>query len=111
MARTKFSDLRDAVVAKPGATERLAASRVETVEEIRLYELGHGEAISQVELAGRLDVVSSTGDEETCREPPDVASTVPGSSESADHPLVSRERSDRVMLWGPGKKTVLFFHL
>jgi len=56
MARTKFSELRDAVVAKPGATERLAALRVETLEEIRLYELRHGEAISQVELAGRLDV-------------------------------------------------------
>ena len=56
MARTKFSNLSDSVVAKPGATERLAALRVETLEEIRLYELRHGEAISQVELAGRLDV-------------------------------------------------------
>ena len=56
MARTKFSELRDAVVAKPGATERLAELRAETMEEIRLYELRHGEAISQVELAGRLDV-------------------------------------------------------
>ena len=56
MARTKFSELPDAVVAKPGATERLAALRVETLEEIRLYELRHGEAISQVVLAGRLDV-------------------------------------------------------
>ena len=56
MARTKCSELRDAVVAKPGATERLAELRAETMEEIRLYELRHGEAISQVELAGRLDV-------------------------------------------------------
>lgn len=56
MARTKFSDLRDDVVAKPGAADRLAALRLETLEEIRLYELRHGEAISQVELAGRLDV-------------------------------------------------------
>ena len=56
MARTKFSELHDAVVAKPGATERLAALRVETLEEIRLYELRHGEAVSRVELAGRLDV-------------------------------------------------------
>ena len=56
LARTKFSELHGAVVAKPGATERLAALRVETLEEIRLYELRHGEAISQVELAGRLDV-------------------------------------------------------
>lgn len=56
MARTEFSQLRDAVVAKPGAAERLAARRAETLEEIRLYELRHGEAISQAELAGRLDV-------------------------------------------------------
>ena len=56
MARTKFSELRDAVVAKPGAVERLAGLRAETLEEIRLYELRHGEAISQAELAGRLDV-------------------------------------------------------
>jgi transcriptional regulator with XRE-family HTH domain len=56
MARTKFSELRDTVVAKPGAVERLAGLRAETLEEIRLYELRHGEAISQAELAGRLDV-------------------------------------------------------
>jgi DNA-binding XRE family transcriptional regulator len=56
MARTKFSELRTDVVARPGATERLAALRAETLEEIRLYELRHGEAISQAELAGRLDV-------------------------------------------------------
>ena len=56
MARTEFSQLRDAVVAKPGAAERLAFRRAETLEEIRLYELRHGEAISQAELAGRLDV-------------------------------------------------------
>jgi DNA-binding XRE family transcriptional regulator len=56
MARTKFSELRDAVVAKSGASERLAGLRAETLEEIRLYELRHGEAISQAELAGRLDV-------------------------------------------------------
>jgi hypothetical protein len=47
MARAKFSELRDAVVAKPGAAERLAGLRAETLEEIRLYELRHGEAISQ----------------------------------------------------------------
>lgn len=56
MARTKFSGLRDTVVAKPGAVERLAGLRAETLEEIRLYELRHAEAISQAELAGRLDV-------------------------------------------------------
>jgi len=56
MARTKFSELRDQVEAKPGAAERMAALRADTLEEIRLYELRHGEAISQAELAGRLDV-------------------------------------------------------
>ncbi len=56
MARTKFSELRDEVIARPGATEPLADLRRDTLEEIRLYELRHREAISQAELAGRLDV-------------------------------------------------------
>ena len=56
MARTKFSELRDAVVAKPGAADRLAGLRAETMDEIRLYELRHAEAVSQAELAGGLDV-------------------------------------------------------
>ncbi len=56
MARTKFSELRDQVVARPGATDRLAELRRDTIQEIRLYELRHEEAISQAELAGRLDV-------------------------------------------------------
>lgn len=56
MARTKFSELRDELLAKPGMTEKLAAARLETNEEIRLYALRHREAVSQAELAGRLDV-------------------------------------------------------
>lgn len=56
MARTKFADLRAEALAKPGAAEKLAAARLETDEEIRLYQLRHGEAVSQAELAGRLDV-------------------------------------------------------
>ncbi len=56
MARTKFSRLRDVVVAKPGAPERLAGLRTDTLEAIRLHELRHGEAIGQAELAGRLDI-------------------------------------------------------
>jgi DNA-binding XRE family transcriptional regulator len=56
MGPTKFSELRDTVVAKPGAAERLADLRAETLEEIRLYELRHREAIGQAELAGRRDV-------------------------------------------------------
>lgn len=56
MARTKFSELRKQVVERPGARDRLAAKRAETVQEIRLYELRHAEAVSQAELAGRLEV-------------------------------------------------------
>ena len=56
MTRKNFSELREQVLERPGAPERLAELRQETLEEIRLYELRHGEAISQVELAGRLDV-------------------------------------------------------
>ncbi len=56
MAHTKFSALREQVLAETGAPGRLAALRVDTVEEIRLYELRHREAVSQAELAGRLDV-------------------------------------------------------
>jgi DNA-binding Xre family transcriptional regulator len=56
MARTNFSELRKQVEARPGAKGRLAAKRAETLEEIRLYELRHHEAVSQVELAGRLEV-------------------------------------------------------
>jgi DNA-binding transcriptional regulator YiaG len=56
MARTKFSELRKEVEARPGAKERLASRRAETLEEVRLYELRRAEAISQAELAGRLEV-------------------------------------------------------
>ena len=34
----------------------MAALRAETLEEIRLYDLRHAEAVSQIELAGRLEV-------------------------------------------------------
>jgi DNA-binding transcriptional regulator YiaG len=56
MARTKFSVLRKQVDPRPGSARRLAAKRAETLEVIRLYELRHGEAISQLEFAGRLEV-------------------------------------------------------
>ena len=55
----KFSELRDQVVARPGASDRLARARAATLEEIRLFELRHAEAVSQVELAGRLDITQS----------------------------------------------------
>ena len=56
MARTKFTKLREEDLARPGATERVARARAETLEEIRLYELRHREAVSQATLAGRLEV-------------------------------------------------------
>ena len=56
MARTKFSELREAVEARPRARQRLAAKRAETLEEVRLYELRHAQAVSQAELAGRWEV-------------------------------------------------------
>jgi DNA-binding transcriptional regulator YiaG len=56
MARTKFSALRAEVEARPGAKERLVAARAASLEEIRLYELRHAAAVSQAELAGRLEV-------------------------------------------------------
>jgi len=56
MKTTKFSELRRQVEARPGAKDLLVTKRAETLEEIRLYELRHSEAISQAELAGRLEV-------------------------------------------------------
>ena len=38
MARTEFSEIRGAVVAKPGALERLADLRADTREEIKVFE-------------------------------------------------------------------------
>ena len=56
MARTKFAKLREEVRGSPGAVERLAKARAETLEEIRLFEIRHREAVSQATLAGRLEV-------------------------------------------------------
>jgi len=52
----KWSKLRDELMAKPGAKEGVDRARKESLEEIRLYELRHAEAVSQAELAGRLEV-------------------------------------------------------
>ncbi len=53
---TKWSKLREELEAKPGAKEAIARAREESLEEIRLYDLRHAEAVSQAELAGRLEV-------------------------------------------------------
>jgi DNA-binding Xre family transcriptional regulator len=52
----KFSKLEAKLRARPGAAEAMDRADAELTEELRLYELRHAEAVSQVELAGRLDV-------------------------------------------------------
>ena len=54
-----FTKLHEQVVARPGAVERLAALREETLVEIGLYELRRSRDSSQVELAERLGVSQS----------------------------------------------------
>jgi predicted transcriptional regulator len=51
-----WSELRAELRAKPRAEVAIARAREESADEIRLYELPHAEAVSQAELAGRLDV-------------------------------------------------------
>ena len=53
---TKWSKLRHELRSKPGGEEAIDWARRESAEELRLYELRHVEAVSQVELAGRLEV-------------------------------------------------------
>ena len=45
--------------ARRSSPDWLARARAATLEEIRLFELRHAEAVSQVELAGRLDITQS----------------------------------------------------
>jgi hypothetical protein len=44
MTRTKFSDLRNELLAKPSVIQRLAASRQETEEELRQHALHQEES-------------------------------------------------------------------
>ncbi|MGH7752774.1 MAG: helix-turn-helix domain-containing protein [Gemmatimonadales bacterium] len=53
---TEWAKLRDELRSKPGAEEATERAREQSLEEIRLYELRHAEAVSQAELAGRLEV-------------------------------------------------------
>ena len=55
----KWSELRVKVMERPGAAERVERARAEFEEELRLYELRHAEALSQVEVAGRLEITQS----------------------------------------------------
>ena len=53
---TSWRNLRDELRTKPGAEKAIDRARQESLEELRLYELRHAEAVSQAELAGRLEV-------------------------------------------------------
>jgi DNA-binding XRE family transcriptional regulator len=60
MPSTKsYRDLRNAVLARPGSAERLAALRADTVAEIGLYELRRALDRSQADLAVDVGVTQS----------------------------------------------------
>lgn len=54
-----FQVLREQVLARPGAAERIAASRQEALAEIGLYELRRAQDLSQTELAERLQITQA----------------------------------------------------
>lgn len=51
-----FKILHDQVMARPGAAERAAQHRLETLAEIGLYQLRIDSQLSQIDLADRLDI-------------------------------------------------------
>lgn len=55
----KWADIRGSIESRPGYAERATELRAETLEEIRLYELRRGEAVSQTEIAERLDITQA----------------------------------------------------
>lgn len=59
MARRAFHGTLESL-ARPVGAEVVAEAWATTLEEIRLYELCHAEALSQAEVAGRLEVTQST---------------------------------------------------
>lgn len=56
---TNYRVLRERVMARPGAAERIAELRQETLAEIGLYELRRARDLSQTELAGRLQITQA----------------------------------------------------
>lgn len=56
---TPWKVIRDAVASEPGAEEEIARHRTELLAEIGLFELRRRAALSQVELAARLNVSQS----------------------------------------------------
>jgi len=60
MPKTRnYRELHQRVVARPGATERVARHREDALAELGLYELRRSENVSQVELAERLAITQS----------------------------------------------------
>lgn len=54
-----YTQLHNKVIARPGATERLAALRDSTLAEIGLYNLRQAAGITQTELAESLNISQS----------------------------------------------------
>ena len=59
VALKNFDVLRDQILARPGAKERVAALRQEALAEIGLYELRRAQDLSQTELAERLQITQA----------------------------------------------------
>jgi transcriptional regulator with XRE-family HTH domain len=59
MPRKNFRQLREDVLARPGATARVAELRRDLLAEVGLYELRRELKVSQVDLAEQLDVTQS----------------------------------------------------
>jgi DNA-binding Xre family transcriptional regulator len=55
----KWADIRGDLERRPGYAERAAKLREETLEEIHLYDLRRAEAVSQIEIADRLNITQA----------------------------------------------------
>ena len=55
----KWAEIRGELENRPGHAERAATLRRQTLEEIRLFELRRAEAVSQIEMAGRLSITQA----------------------------------------------------
>ena len=59
MPRKSFKGLKERVLERPGAAERVAGLRQELLAEVGLHELRRDLHVSQVDLAAQLDVTQS----------------------------------------------------
>ena len=55
----KWAEIRGDLDTRAGYGERAARLSAETLEEIRLYDLRRAEAVSQIEIAGRLSITQA----------------------------------------------------